>query len=71
MSNYRRFAPSGLGSPLGLPQVEPVVQAVKLQEKLKENKKSRDGNPFLTRLSIKDWDYDPTVILQHLGVKNS
>lgn len=66
MNSLPRFAPLGLHHPLGLPQNDVQAKASYLAEKTKEKENTRSKNPFVTRLSMRKWDYDPALIIQHL-----
>lgn len=61
-----RFAPSGLKTALGLPQNDAITKASHFAEKAKEQAPSGRGNPFVGRLSMRKWDYDPAKIIEHL-----
>jgi hypothetical protein len=70
MPHIPRFAPSGLHHPLGLPQNEEHAKASHLAEKAKEKAKekttSKGSNPFVTKLNMKKWDYDPELVIQQM-----
>jgi hypothetical protein len=66
MTHIPRFAPSGLHYPLGLPQNEEHAKASHLAEKAKEKTNSKGSNPFVTKLNMKKWDYDPELVIQQM-----
>jgi hypothetical protein len=69
MADYRKFSPLGLNPQLGLPQPITTADITLAADKPSADEKSRNGNPFLTKLNIKKWDYNPVTIIEHLGAK--
>jgi|688.fasta_scaffold436918_2 hypothetical protein len=69
MADYRKFSPLGLNPQLGLPQPITTADVSLTYTKPNSGEKSRSKNPFTAKLNIKKWDYDPTVIIEHLGAK--
>ena len=66
MPHIPRFAPPGLHHPLGLPQNEEHTKASHFAEKAKEKNNSKGSNPFVTKLNMKKWDYDPALVIQQM-----